>query len=386
MIIIKNAKILTMTGSDYDCADVIVDNGKIAAIGENLAVETAERIIDATGLTLIPGIIDPHSHIGMWEDGMGDEGADGNEDVDPCTPQLRAIDGINPVDRSFEEARNHGITTVATGPGSANVISGQFVALKTKHTYVIEEMIVKEPLALKIAFGENPKRVYKERDESPVTRMGMAAMLRQQLIEGQEYIKALEEGESDPDKIPDRDLGKEIIAKALKREIIVKAHAHRADDILTAIRIAKEFNLKLSIEHCTEGYLIADVLKKEDVTIIVGPLFSERCKVELKNLTFEAPRILSEAGIQVAMMTDHPVIPTQYLPLCAGIAVREGLDEYEALRMITKYAAKAIGLEDRIGTIEVGKDADMVLFNGHPFDTRSRVQYVLIDGEVVKGN
>lgn len=384
MILIKNAKILTMTGVDYDCADVIIKEGKILTVGENLEPSNVKRTIDATGMTLIPGIIDAHSHIGMWEDGMGDEGADGNEDVDPSTPQLRAIDGLNPMDRSFEEAREHGITTVATGPGSANVISGQFAALKTKKSYVVEDMIIKEPLALKIAFGENPKRVYKEKDQSPVTRMATAAILRQKLIEGQEYIKEIEEGEKDPEKVPERDLGKEIIAKALKREIIVKAHAHRADDILTAIRIAKEFNLDLSIEHCTEGHLIVDVLKDEDVKVIVGPLFSERCKIELKNLTFKAPKILSEAGIKAAMMTDHPVIPMKYLPICAGIAAREGLDEYEALRMITKYAAEAIGLEDRIGTIEAGKDADIVLMDGHPFDIRSHVKYVLIDGEVVK--
>ncbi len=384
MLIIKNARILTMTDKDLDCGDIVISSGKIAAIDPNISYDASARVIDAEGMTVIPGMIDPHCHIGMWEDGMGFEGADGNEDVEPVTPELRAIDGINPMDRSFEEAREHGITTVVTGPGSANVIGGQFAALKTKKSYVIEEMLIQEPIALKVAFGENPKRVYSEKQKSPSTRMATAAILRQALIDGQEYIHAIKEGEEDPEKRPERDLGKEMIARVLRREIPLKAHAHRADDILTAIRIAKEFDIDLSIEHCTEGYKIADALKKAGAKVIVGPLITERSKIELKDLTYKAPKILSEAGIEVAMMTDHPVIPTHYLPICAGIAVREGMDEAEALKMITLYAAKAVGLEKRIGSIEVGKDADLVIFDGHPFDTRSRVKWVIIDGEVVK--
>lgn len=341
-------------------------------------------MVDATGLTAMPGIIDAHCHVGMWEDGMGEEGADGNECVDPISPELRAIDGINPFDRCFEEARENGITTVVTGPGSANVIGGQFVALNTVGD-TIEEMIIKEPLALKIAFGENPKGVYSEQKKSPSTRMATAAMLRQALIDAQEYEKSILRAQEKEDETPpERDLQKEILVKALHREIIVKAHAHRADDILTAIRIGKEFNLDLSIEHCTEGHLIAEQLKRENVKIILGPLITERCKIELKNLTFEAPRKLYEQGIEFAIMTDHPVIPTQYLPVCAAICVRYGLPEREALKAITYYAAKMVGLEDQLGSIEPGKQADIVLWAGDPLDARTKVEHVWIRGQQVK--
>ena len=249
----------------------------------------------------------------------------------------------------------------------------------------IEEMIIKEPLALKIAFGENPKGVYSEQKKSPSTRMATAAMLRQALIDAQEYEKSILRAQEKEDETPpERDLQKEILVKALHREIIVKAHAHRADDILTAIRIGKEFNLDLSIEHCTEGHLIAEQLKRENVKIILGPLITERCKIELKNLTFEAPRKLYEQGIEFAIMTDHPVIPTQYLPVCAAICVRYGLPEREALKAITYYAAKMVGLEDQLGSIEPGKQADIVLWAGDPLDARTKVEHVWIRGQQVK--
>lgn len=383
MILIKNAKIHTMTGQNLEPGDILIDGDKIQQVGPEIDAPNAQ-VIDATGLTAMPGIIDAHCHIGMWEDGMGEEGADGNECVDPISPELRAIDGINPFDRCFEEARENGITTVVTGPGSANVIGGQFVALNTVGD-TIEDMIIKEPLALKIAFGENPKGVYSEQKKSPSTRMATAAMLRQALIDAQEYEKAiLRAQEKEDENPPERDLQKEILVKALHREILVKAHAHRADDILTAIRIGKEFNLDLSIEHCTEGHLIAQQLKKEKVKIILGPLITERCKIELKNLTFEAPRKLYEQGIEFAIMTDHPVIPTQYLPVCAAICVRYGLPEEEALKAITLNAAKAVGLEDRLGSIQPGKQADIVLWAGDPLDARTKVEQVWIRGQQVK--
>ena len=383
MILIKNAKIHTMTGQNLEPGDILIDGDKIQQVGPEIDAPNAQ-VIDATGLTAMPGIIDAHCHIGMWEDGMGEEGADGNECVDPISPELRAIEGINPFDRCFEEARENGITTVVTGPGSANVIGGQFVALNTVGD-TIEDMIIKEPLALKIAFGENPKGVYSEQKKSPSTRMATAAMLRQALIDAQEYEKAiLRAQEKEDENPPERDLQKEILVKALHREILVKAHAHRADDILTAIRIGKEFNLDLSIEHCTEGHLIAQQLKKEKVKIILGPLITERCKIELKNLTFEAPRKLYEQGIEFAIMTDHPVIPTQYLPVCAAICVRYGLPEEEALKAITLNAAKAVGLEDRLGSIQPGKQADIVLWAGDPLDARTKVEQVWIRGQQVK--
>ena len=383
MILIKNAKIHTMTGQNLERGDILIDGDKIQQVAPEIDAPNAQ-VIDATGLTAMPGIIDAHCHVGMWEDGMGEEGADGNECVDPISPELRAIDGINPFDRCFEEARENGITTVVTGPGSANVIGGQFVALNTGGD-TIEDMIIKEPLALKIAFGENPKGVYSEQKKSPSTRMATAAMLRQALIDAQEYEKAILRAQQKEDENPpERDLQKEILVKALHREILVKAHAHRADDILTAIRIGKEFNLDLSIEHCTEGHLIAQQLKKENVKIILGPLITERCKIELKNLTFEAPRKLYEQGIEFAIMTDHPVIPTQYLPVCAAICVRYGLPEEEALKAITLNAAKAVGLEDRLGSIQPGKQADIVLWAGDPLDARTKVEQVWIRGQQVK--
>lgn len=383
MILIKNGKILTMAGKVYEQGDVLIEGDKIKAVAENLDAPAEAQIIDAKGMWVMPGIVDPHSHIGMWEDGIGFEGADGNEATDPVTPHLRAIDGINPEDNYFKEAREHGITTVVTGPGSANVIGGQFAAIKT-YGRRVDDMIVKEPLALKVAFGENPKRVYNGKGKAPSTRMATAAILRENLIKAQEYKKKLERGQKDPDKMPERDLKMEILVKVLNREIPIKAHAHRADDILTAIRIAKEFNLNITLDHCTEGHRIVDFLLEENAKVIVGPLLSDRSKVELRNMTFKAPGILSKAGIKVAMMTDHPVIPEQYLPVCAAIAVKEGMDEMEALKSITINAAEITGIADRVGSLEPGKDADVVVYDGHPLDIRSKTVWVFINGHAVK--
>lgn len=379
MILLKNLKVLTMTGKDFDEADILIEEDKIKKIGKNISEEGAEEI-DLKGHIAIPGIIDAHCHVGMWEDGMDFEGADGNEDCEPITPELRAIDGVNPFDRAFQDALEAGITTVVTGPGSANVIGGQFAAL---HTYGknVEEMAVKVPAAMKVAFGENPKRVYSEQKKSPVTRMAIAAMLRETLFDAVEYKKQKENAKED--ETPELDFKKEALLPAVEGKLMVKAHAHRADDILTALRIAKEYNLKISIDHCTEGYMIADQIKESGAKIIIGPLFTERAKIELKNLTYEAPRMLAEKGIPFAMMTDHPVIPVQYLPITAAIAVREGLDEYEALKAITINAADACGLSDIIGSIEEGKKADIAIFNGDPLDIRSRTKLVMINGKVV---
>lgn len=383
MILIKNGKVLTMAGEVYEQGDVLIDGDKIKAVGENLDAPEGAQIIDARGMWVMPGIIDAHSHIGMWEDGIGFEGADGNEATDPVTPHLRAIDGINPDDNCFKEAREHGITTVVTGPGSANVIGGQFAAIKT-YGRRIDDMIVKEPLALKVAFGENPKRVYNGKGRAPSTRMATAAILRENLVKAQEYKKKLERGKKDPDKMPERDLKMEILVKVLNREIPIKAHAHRADDILTALRIAKEFNLDITIDHCTEGHKIVDFLLEENAKVIVGPLLSDRSKVELRNMTFKAPGILSKAGVKVAMATDHPVIPQQYLPVCAAIAVKEGMDEMEALKSITINAAEITGIADRVGSLEPGKDADVVVYDGHPLDIRTKTVWVFVNGHAVK--
>lgn len=371
-----------MANRNYDRGDILIEGNKIKEIAEDIPAPAGAEIIDARGMWIMPGIVDAHCHIGMWEDGIGFEGADGNEETDPVTPHLRAIDGINPGDNSFREAREHGITTVVTGPGSANVVGGQFAALKT-YGRRVDDMIVKAPLAVKVALGENPKRVYGEQRKSPSTRMATAAILRETLIEARDYKRKMELGKQDPEKMPDRDLKMEIMVKVLDRELPLKVHAHRADDILTAIRIAREFDVDITIDHCTEGHKITDFLLEENARVIVGPLLTDRSKVELKNLTFKSPAVLSRAGLKVAIMTDHPVIPIQYLPVCASIAVREGMDEMEALKAITIYPAWVSGLDDRVGSLEEVKDADIAIFDGHPLDIRSRTRMVFIDGRLV---
>lgn len=383
MLVLKNGNVMTMAGPAF-VGDVAIENGKIVAVGQSLSYSDAE-VRDVTGMTVMPGIVDPHCHIGMWEDAMGFEGADGNECTNPITPELRAIDAINPYDRCFEEAAAGGVTTCVTGPGSANVIGGQFVAIKT-HGDSVEDMVLRFPVAVKAAFGENPKRVYDGKNQTPSTRMATAALMRKALIEAQEYNEKLEKGKADPEKMPERNLGKEILARVIRRELPMKIHAHRADDILTAIRICREFKLRYTLDHCTEGYLITDKLKEalgEDCEgIIVGPLLTDRSKIELKNLSFKAPKVLEQAGIEYAMMTDHPVTPEQYLPICTAVAVREGASEEGALKAITINAAKITGIADRVGSIEVGKDADIAVFSGHPFDFRSRCVLTLVNGKV----
>ena len=383
MLVLKNGNVMTMAGPAL-VGDVAIENGKIVAVGQSLSYSDAE-VRDVTGMTVMPGIVDPHCHIGMWEDAMGFEGADGNECTNPITPELRAIDAINPYDRCFEEAAAGGVTTCVTGPGSANVIGGQFVAIKT-YGDSVDDMVLRFPVAVKAAFGENPKRVYNGKNQTPSTRMATAALMRKALIEAQEYNEKLERGKADPEKMPERNLGKEILARVIRRELPMKIHAHRADDILTAIRICREFKLRYTLDHCTEGYLITDKLKEalsEDCEgIIVGPLLTDRSKIELKNLSFKAPKVLEQAGIEYAMMTDHPVTPEQYLPICTAVAVREGASEESALKAITINAAKITGIADRVGSIEVGKDADIAVFSGHPFDFRSRCVLTLVNGKV----
>ncbi len=383
MLMLKNGMLLNVDGT-WSTGDIALEKGKIAAVGVKLDHPGAE-VRDASGCYVMPGLVDAHCHIGMWEDTIGEAGADGNEITNPVTPELRAIDAINPYDRCFEEACAAGVTTCVTGPGSANVIGGQFVAMKT-YGDSVENMTLRFPVAMKAAFGENPKRCYGAREKTPETRMATAAIFRKALLDAQEYVKKIEKGEKDAEKVPERDLGKEMMAKVIRRELPLKIHAHRADDILTAIRICKEFNVRFTLEHCTEGYMIPKFIKKaiteQDAGIIIGPLLTERSKIELKNLTFEAPRILWENGIEFALMTDSPVIPQQYLPICAALAVREGLPETEALRCITINAAKITGIDDRVGSLELGKDADIAVFNGHPLDFRTRCTLTLVNGIV----
>ncbi len=385
MLLLKNGLINTMVHSPFS-GDILIDGHKIVTVGSDLSAPEGTEIIDVSGKTLLPGFIDAHCHIGMFDDGMGEEGSDGNEFSNPSTPELRAIDGLDPFDPCFREAREAGITTVVTGPGSANVIGGTFLALKTEGRCA-EEMVLRNPVAMKSAFGENPKSCYREQKEAPYTRMAIASIFRKTLTDALEYEKKNLEGKNDPDKKPDLDLGLEALLPVLHGDLPMKMHAHRADDILTALRLAKEFHLRVTIDHCTEGYLIPDLLRErtEEIGagIIIGPLLSDRSKIELKNLSYKSPKILHDHGIRFAMMTDHPVIPIQYLPVTAALAVRYGLDEQTALASITKDAAEITGLSDRIGTLESGKDADIIAFSGDPLDVRSHCLLTLINGKIV---
>lgn len=381
MILIKNARIYTMKDEIIENGSILIQDGKIKEVGQAIEASDDMKIIDAGGKMLTPGFVESHCHLGMWEDAIGFEGSDGNEMTDPITPHLRAIDGINPMDKTFREAYEAGITTAVTGPGSANVIGGSFAAIKT-YGHRIDHMILKNPVAMKIAFGENPKRVYNDQQKSPMTRMATAALLRETLFQAKEYMK--KKMDKDPEKHPDFDMKMEALIPVLKKEIPLKAHAHRADDIFTALRISGEFDLDITLDHCTEGHLIKDDLAEAGKAAIVGPSLSERSKFELKNLTFETPKILNEAGIKVAITTDSPVIPLQYLPLCAGLAYKAGMDEIEALKAITINPAEIIGIDDKVGSIEVGKDADMVIFHKNPLkDVDAKVFMTIMDGKIV---
>ena len=382
MILIKNGKVYTMAGQVIENGSILIKDGKIAEVGMDIIAPLDVKVIDAEGKMVFPGFIDAHCHLGLFEEGIGFEGSDGNEMVDPITPHLRGIDGMNPMDISFREAYEGGITTAVTGPGSANVIGGTFAAIKTYGTR-IDNMIIKDPVAMKIAFGENPKRVYNSQKKSPMTRMATAAILRETLFKAKSYMDKKESAE-DELKLPEFNMKMEALIPVLKKEIPLKAHAHRADDIYTALRIAKEFDLDITLDHCTEGHLIVDELAKEGKYAIVGPSLGSRSKFELQNKTFETPGILVKAGVKVAITTDSPVIPLQHLPLCAGLAHKDGLDEMEALKAITINPAEIIGLDDRIGSIEVGKDADIVIFEGNPIrDVDYQTFVTIIDGEIV---
>lgn len=381
--LIKNGKIVTMTGKTYERGCVLFDE-KILYVGEEKPLE-ADEVIDASGMVVMPGLIDAHCHVGMFEDSMGFEGDDGNEDSDPVMPHLRAIDGINPFDRAFEDARTAGVTTVVTGPGSANPVGGQFAAVKT-YGICVDDMVIKAPAAMKMALGENPKCVYNEKEEAPVTRMGTMALIRELLIKSREYMRELEaynENSEDNTK-PDFDMKLEAMLPVLRREIPVKIHAHRADDICSAIRLKKEFNLDVTIEHCSDGDAVASVLEHEKLPVMLGPTLSDRSKPELKNLTFDTYKNLSDRGIDVAIITDHPEITIENLPLCAVMAVKHGMDETKALEALTVTAAKNCRISDRVGTLEAGMDADIAVFDDLPTRFDAVCKMTFINGERVK--
>lgn len=381
--LIKNARIITMSGDNYQNGCILFDD-KILYVGEEKGLES-DKVIDADGKIVMPGLIDAHCHVGMFEDSLGFEGDDGNEDSDPVMPHLRAIDGINPFDRAFEEARCAGVTSVVTGPGSANPVGGQFAAIKTAGI-CIDDMIIKAPAAMKFALGENPKCVYNEKDEAPVTRMGTVALIRELLIKSKDYMESLEKynENSDENEKPEFDIKLDAMIPVLKREIPVKIHAHRADDICTAIRIGKEFNIDVTIEHCSDGDAVAPILERENVPIMLGPTLSDRSKTELKNLTFDTYKNLSDRGLSVAIITDHPEITIENLPLCAVMAVKHGMNEEKALKAITITAARNCRIADRVGSLEKGKDADIAVFTDLPTRFDAECVMTFIDGKQVK--
>ena len=359
-------------------ADILLAGGKIAGIGTDLTAPADAEIFDADGLDVYPGFVDAHTHIGLDGYGIGYEGCDYNEMNDIWTPQLRAIDGINPRDPSLAIARKAGVTCVCTGPGSANVLGGTFLAMKTVGDR-IDNMIVKDPVAMKCAFGENPKRCYRDKCDS--TRMSTAAFLRGALMQAKDYGARKQAANGDVTKMPAYNQKLEALLPVLAGEIPLKAHAHQANDIFTALRIAHEFGLRITLEHVTEGHLIVEELAKEkDVPMAVGPSLTHASKFELQNKSWATPGVLAKAGCHVSIITDNSVIPQQYLPLCAGMAVKAGMDEFDALKAITINPAEHIGVADRVGTLEVGKDADVVVTAGCPFEVMTEVKAVFIDG------
>ena len=386
-MLIINGTVHTMDGLTIPNGYVAISGTKIAQVGpmEECPPHWEGETLDAREGHILPGFIDAHSHLGMFGDALGFEGDDGNEATDPCTPHLRAIDAINPLDRCFEEARKAGVTTVLTGPGSANPISGQFAAIKTTGKWV-DAMIVRAPVAMKLALGENPKCVYNERHETPVTRMATAAIIRENLYKALEYAEKLDRAAEDEEEDkPDYDAKLEALLPVVRKELPVHIHAHRADDIATGIRIAKEFGLKCVIVHGTEAHLIPQLLEQEGVPVITGPCLGDRSKPELANMTIESPAVLTLHGVKVAICTDHPEVPIQHLPLCAAMAVKGGMNPEAALAAITINPAQIAGIDHLVGSLTPGKEADVVVTSGHPINLLSRVRAVVIGGKRVDG-
>jgi len=380
-ILFKGAKVFPISSVPFE-GDVLVEDGKIKEIGENVS-SNGDRIVDLKGKFLFPGFVDAHSHIGLYEEGVGSlYSSDGNEMTDPVTPHVRAIDAFNPQDPAILRALKGGVTTVMILPGSANPIGGQGAILKLNLS-TVDKMIVKEPAGLKMAFGENPKRVYGEQKKTPSTRIGVAAVVRDYFLKVQDYMVEKELAKKEGKPFTKRNLKYEIGEMVLKGEIPARIHAHRADDILTAMRIAEEFDFNFVIEHGTEGYKIVDILKEKKVPVAAGPFLAFRTKYELKDMTMKAIKILNENGILASLICDHPIIPLEYASIQAAAGLRYGAKEEDLLKMLTINPAKILGIDDRIGTIETGKDADLVVWTGHPFDMSSKVKSVYINGEKI---
>lgn len=383
MLLIKDGKILTMSGTVMERGSILIEKNKIITIESSIDIsDDAEiTIIDASGLWVLPGLIESHCHIGITEEKIGIAGEDSNETTSPITPYIRALDAVNPMDPAFHNAIQAGITSVMVGPGSSNVVGGQFLFMKT-HGRVIDTMKILEPAAMKVAFGENPKNSYKDLNKAPSSRMTIAAMLREEIFNAVQYRKKKIKAESNGEEI-EENFKLESWIPVLEKKIPLKAHVHRADDIMTAIRIAKEFNLNLTLDHCSEGHLIANEIKESGFPAIVGPDMTCRNKIEIANANFKTAGVLANKGVKVAITTDHPVSLIQYLPVCAGLAAKAGLGIEEALKAITINAAIICGAEDRVGSLEVGKDADISIFTGNPMEVFTHTVYTIIDGQIV---
>lgn len=393
MLVIKGGTIMT-PDKVIEQGSVLINEGKIAQVGKDIAVPAGAKVVEAGGKFIIPGMIDAHCHTGVFADGVGWEKSDGNEMTDPITPHLRAIDAIHPDDMAFKDLREAGVTTINTGPGSANVIGGQTVVIKTCGK-TVDEMLVCAPVAMKMALGENPKRVYGEQKKTPSTRMGNAGVLREWLMKAQDYQEKREryeqqladykanKGNGKEPEPPERNLRLQALGQVLKREIPAHVHAHRADDMLTALRIAAEFDFRVIFIHATEGYKVAGILAKEGIPCVVGPILFSRTKYELRGMNPRNPAILSEAGVKVAIQTDQ-MSAVKYILFDAALAVREGMDEQEAIRAITIYPAEILGIANRVGSLEERKDADIVIMSGPPLDVKdSKVERVFIAGKQV---
>ncbi|MDY7031725.1 MAG: amidohydrolase [Thermodesulfobacteriota bacterium] len=403
MIAVVKGRIMTITQGTIENGTILIEGGRIAAVGKDVDIPKGTEVYDASGKTVMPGLIDAHCHTGIFADGVGHHEYDGNEMTDPVTPHLRAIDAIHPDDMAFKDLREAGVTTINTGPGSGNLIGGQFACIKTKKASTIEDMIIMAPSGMKMALGENPKRVYGEDKKLPSTRMANAAHLRSVFIEAQNYHEKwvrhkekcghyeerLRRWESEQNKDhgerpeepdpPERDIRLESLVPVIQGKLRAMIHCHRADDIMTAIRIAEEFDLRFSIEHATEGFKIAEILAHKGIPCVVGPILFSRTKYELREMTPKNPVVLNKAGVKVAIQTDE-MSAVKYITLNAALAVQQGMEEDEALKAITIYPAEIIGVADRVGSLEVGKDGDLVVFSGHPLDYRSVTDLVLIEG------
>ena len=384
MLLIKGGTVKPITQGDITEGEILIDKGKILAVGKDLDVPEGCEVYDASGKLVTPGLIDGHTHIGLDESAIRWEGADYNEMSEPVTPEMRGIDGLNPIDEAFQLALAGGVTTAVTGPGSANVMGGTFLALKL-YGNCVDEMVIRDPVAMKVAFGENPKWVYGQNGKKkPVTRMGIASLLRETLSKAKRYAEDLEAAEKNNEKKPAYDFRMEALLPVLKKEIPLKAHAHRADDILTMLRIAREFDVDVTLDHCTEGHLIVDQLVQANKPVLVGPTLGGKSKYELKNKSFITPGILSKAGLEVCIITDAPVIPLQHLPLAAGLAIREGMEEEAAWRAITINPAHVAGIDARLGSLEAGKDADIAIFSGNPLrEIQAKAVQVFVNGKPV---